>query len=79
MKFRKGGVEVRKAVEVVIHREREALKEAADRFEREKEKSALQRMRQLELNIERFERILKHTVANESYDLTEQDLIDFGF
>jgi hypothetical protein len=35
-------------------------------------------MRQLELNIERFERILKHTAANESYELTEQDLIDFG-
>ncbi len=79
MKFRKGGAEVRRAVEVVINREREALKEATDRFEREKEKSALQRMRQLELNIERFERILKHTVANESYELTEQDLIDFGF
>jgi hypothetical protein len=79
MKFRKGGAEVRRAVEIVISREREALKEAADRFEREKEKSALQRMRQLELNIERFERILKHTVANETYELTEQDLIDFGF
>ncbi len=78
MKFRKGGAEVRRAVEVVIHRGRDALKEAADRFEREKEKSALQRMRQLELNIERFERILKHTVANETYELTEQDLIDFG-
>jgi hypothetical protein len=78
MKFRKGGAEVRKAVEVVINREREALKEAADRFEREKEKSALQRMRQLELNIERFERILKHTAASEVYELTEQDLIDFG-
>jgi len=79
MKFRKGGAEVRRAVEVVINREREALKEAADRFEREKEKSALQRMRQLELNIERFERILKHTVATETYELSEQDLIDFGF
>ena len=78
MKFRKGGAEVRKAVEVVINREREALKEAADRFEREKEKSALQRMRQLELNIERFERILKHTTVSEVYELTEQDLIDFG-
>lgn len=78
MRFRKGGAEVRRAVEVVIHREREALKEATERFEREKEKSALQRMRQLELNIERFERILKHTVTNESYELTEQDLIDFG-
>ena len=78
MHFRKGGTEVRRAVEIVIGREREALKEATQRFEREKEKSALQRMRQLELNIERFERILKHTAATESYELTEQDLIDFG-
>ena len=78
MNFKKGGSEVRRAVEIVINREREALKEATDRFEREKEKSALQRMRQLELNIERFERILKHTAANESYELTEQDLVDFG-
>ncbi len=78
MNFRKGGSEVRRAVEIVINREREALKEATNRFEREKEKSALQRMRQLELNIERFERILKHTAASESYELTEQDLIDFG-
>lgn len=78
MKFRKGGAEVRRAVEVVINRQREALKEASERFEREKEKSALQRMRQLELDIERFERILKHTAANEQYELTEQDLIDFG-
>jgi hypothetical protein len=78
MLFRKGGAEVRKAVETVINREKEALKEATQRFEREKEKSALQRMRQLELNIERFERILKHTAASDSYELTEQDLIDFG-
>lgn len=78
MNFRKRGTEVRRAVEVVIGREREALKEATDRFEREKEKSALVRMRQLEMNIERFERILKHTTSDEAYDLTEQDLVDFG-
>jgi len=78
MNFRKRGAEIRAAVERVIAREKEGLKEASDRFEREKEKSALQRMRLLELNIERFERILKHTVADEAYELTEQDLIDFG-
>jgi hypothetical protein len=78
MNFRKRGAEVRAAVERVIVRERDALKEASARFEREKEKSALQRMRQLEINIERFERILKHTTADESYELTEQDLVDFG-
>jgi hypothetical protein len=78
MNFNKRGNEVRRAVEVVIGREREALKEATDRFEREKEKSALVRMRQLEMNIERFERILKHTANEGSYELTEQDLVDFG-
>jgi hypothetical protein len=78
MHFRKRGAEVRAAVERVIGREREALKEASVRFEREKEKSALQRMRQLEIAIERFERILKHTTADETYELTEQDLVDFG-
>jgi hypothetical protein len=78
MHFRKRGAEVRAAVERVIAREREALKDTSDRFEREKEKAALQRMRQLEIAIERFERILKHTTADEIYDLSEQDLVDFG-
>ena len=78
MLFHKRGSEVKRAVEVAIAREREAHKDATQRFEREKEKAALQRMRQLELNIERFERILKHTTADEVYDLSEQDLVDFG-
>lgn len=78
MNFRKSGGEVRAAVEKVIARERELLRETTARFEREKEKSALQRMRQLEIHIERFERILKHTSASESYELSEQDLVDFG-
>ncbi len=78
MIFKKRGAEVRRAVEATIGRERESLKEATARFEREKEKSALQRMRQLEMSIERFERILRHVSQDESYDLTEQDLVDFG-
>jgi hypothetical protein len=32
MNFKKGGSEVRRAVEIVINREREALKEATNRF-----------------------------------------------
>ena len=79
MNFRKRGSDIRDAAEKVIAREREAHKDASQRFEREKEKSALVRMRQHEIAIERFERILKHTVRDETYELTEQDLIDFGF
>jgi hypothetical protein len=78
MIFKKRGGEVRKAVESTIARERDGLKEATARFEREKEKSALQRMRQLEMSIERYERILRHVAQDEVYDLSEQDLVDFG-
>ncbi len=78
MIFRKRGGDIRVAVEKLIGREREALEEAAERFEKEKEKSALQRMRALELSIERFERILRHTVPDDLYEVSEQDLIDFG-
>lgn len=77
MKFRKRGAEVRSAIEKVLERDAEALEEAQRRFEREKEKSALQRARELELRIERFQRVLRHTTSEEVYELTEQDLIDF--
>ncbi len=78
MIFKKKGSDIREAIEKVITHEREQREKAVQRFEKEKEKSALHMKSQLELNIKRFERILRHTIAEESYEVTEQDLVDFG-
>lgn len=79
MMFKKSGKELRESVESRIAQLREETQDAMARFEREKEKAALQRTAELELTIKRLERILRHVTAEQSYELTEQDLEDFGF
>ena len=79
MMFKKSGKELRESVESRIAQLREETQDAMARFEREKEKAALQRTAELELTIKRLERILRHVTTDQSYELTEQDLEDFGF
>jgi hypothetical protein len=79
MTFKKTGTEVLEALKAQTAKYEEALQEASARFEKEKMKKDLQTIREMEHEITRFERIIKHTDENLAYELTEQDLIDFGF
>ncbi len=76
--FKKHGEEVHAAVQRSLDRTRTELQDTSGQFERQKEKSALARIRELETQIERLERILRNLDRNASYDLTEQDLEDWG-
>ena len=79
MMFKKTGKELIESVERRIKELHDETASAMAQFEREKEKAALQRTAELDLMIKRLERILRHTTADEHYELTEQDLEDFGF
>ena len=79
MRFIKSGQQVIDAITQRVEADRAVIAEHQHRFEREKEKSALALIRELEEHIERLERILRHTAPKQSYEVTEQDLADFGF
>ena len=79
MTFFKTGQQVIDAITQRVEADRSVIAEHQYRFEREKEKSALALIRELVEHIERLERILRHTDPKQSYEITEQDLADFGF
>ncbi len=79
MRFFKAGQQIFDAITKRVAADREIIAQHQHRFEREKEKSALALIRELEEHIERLERILRHTDPEQSYQITEQDLADFGF
>lgn len=79
MRFPKSEAEVRDAVGANVERLRRAHAEVNARFERDKNKGDLARLAELEAAVERHERVLRNLSAGERYELTEQDLLDFGF
>ncbi len=79
MKFRKTGQEIIDSCTTRINDKKEQMRSAMTRFEREKEKAALQMVSQLEADINRLERVVRHTLPDEKYELSEGDLDDFGF
>lgn len=79
MLFKKTGTNIKATIKALIQAEREAYKQASERFDKERSKTDLQDMNEIEIRIARLERIVKHTVDDEIYQLTEQDLIDFGY
>lgn len=79
MRFFKPGQQVIDAITQRVKTDRAVIAEHQHRFEREKEKSALALIRELEEHIDRLERILRHMDPEQSYEITEQELLDFGF
>lgn len=79
MNFFKAGQLVIEAITQRVKADRAIIAQHQHRFEREKEKSALVVIQELEEHIDRLERILRHTEPEQTYELTEQNLVDFGF
>lgn len=79
MLFKKTGKAIIDAIARDLERKREALAETTRLFERGKDKAALARIHQIEVEMARLERVQSHVDPEERYELTEEDLADFGF
>ena len=79
MKFYKAGTDVQEALRRTLGRLEIELSESKAEFERSKAKQALVRMEEIDIEMDRLRCFARNVDPLREYQLTEKDLIDFGF
>ena len=79
MKFYKAGADVLEALRRALGRLEIELSESKVEFERSKAKHALVRMEEIDIEMDRLRCAARNIDPLREYQLTEKDLVDFGF